>query len=269
MKFKINFLLIIILSLFFQINIVLSQDVSCPYGRVYDEYPGDCNRYIDTNSNNYCDLSEPKDEVKKVETGVIENLITNEEFKTKTIAQVANLYNIDSEIYTHQIRDYYKLNNVEPSTSFQILSDKYGVDILVAKDILNSIKNNLKIPSRIAQTEFKKDESIFKTPKYPFILLVLFLFLIYLFTFSLSKAKQIKYITHLRFWNIILLISFLITGITGILLILRINYNFVIKFPFDILYWHVEIGIIMAIVSILHILNHIKYFKIMFKKTKK
>ncbi len=33
--------------------------VACPFGRVNDPYPGQCNRYVDSNHNGICDLSEP------------------------------------------------------------------------------------------------------------------------------------------------------------------------------------------------------------------
>ncbi len=33
--------------------------LSCPFGRVNDPYPGQCNRYVDNNHNGICDLSEP------------------------------------------------------------------------------------------------------------------------------------------------------------------------------------------------------------------
>lgn len=33
--------------------------VACPFGRVNDPYPGQCKRYVDTNDNGICDLSEP------------------------------------------------------------------------------------------------------------------------------------------------------------------------------------------------------------------
>ena len=33
--------------------------VDCPFGRINDEYPGRCRRYVDKNDNGICDLSEP------------------------------------------------------------------------------------------------------------------------------------------------------------------------------------------------------------------
>ena len=36
-----------------------TSTVACPFGQVNDPYPGQCKRYVDTNDNGICDLSEP------------------------------------------------------------------------------------------------------------------------------------------------------------------------------------------------------------------
>jgi len=38
---------------------VKTSGVACPSGVLNDPYPGHCRRYVDNNSNGYCDLSEP------------------------------------------------------------------------------------------------------------------------------------------------------------------------------------------------------------------
>ena len=84
--------------------------------------------------------------------------------------------------------------------------------------------------------------------------------LLYILTSILSKRKIIRFGTHIKIWNVLLLISFLISGILGILLIIRVNSGLTIALPFNILFWHVEFGIAMAIISIFHIIWHWKYF---------
>ena len=44
-----------------------SQGVACPFGLVNDPYPGECKRYVDTNGNGFCDLSELGSGENKVE----------------------------------------------------------------------------------------------------------------------------------------------------------------------------------------------------------
>jgi hypothetical protein len=96
--------------------------------------------------------------------------------------------------------------------------------------------------------------------------ITVFLLFLYIITRTLWKKKFITMVQHKKFWNILLLISFLISGILGILLIIRINRGENFSLPFDMLFWHVEIGIVMFIISIIHTLEHLNYFKHIFKK---
>jgi len=89
----------------------------------------------------------------------------------------------------------------------------------------------------------------------------LLLILLYSISHILSKKKIISIVNHRKIWNILLLITFLISGILGILLILRINFGWIIPLPFNILFWHVEVGIAMFAISIFHISWHWTYFK--------
>jgi hypothetical protein len=91
------------------------------------------------------------------------------------------------------------------------------------------------------------------------------LVLLYAISHLLSKKKIISIVNHRNFWNILLLITFLISGILGILLAIRINFGKIVSSPFNILFWHVEIGIAMFAISTFHILWHLAYFKNLFK----
>ena len=96
-----------------------------------------------------------------------------------------------------------------------------------------------------------------------------FLIGLYLLTWVLMKKKIIQFINHRRFWNLLLLLTVLVSGLLGVLLIFRINSGVITPMPFNILYWHVEFGIAMFIISIFHTLWHWNYFKIMFVRRKK
>jgi len=96
---------------------------------------------------------------------------------------------------------------------------------------------------------------------YPFIPVVLIFSILYALTHLLSKKKIITPITHKKIWNILLLITFLISGILGIFLVLKVNLGIVVPLPFNSLYWHVEAGITMALISIFHIIWHWRYFR--------
>ncbi|MFA5258741.1 MAG: DUF4405 domain-containing protein [Candidatus Pacearchaeota archaeon] len=87
------------------------------------------------------------------------------------------------------------------------------------------------------------------------------LIVIYLISYFLSKKQKILMITHKKIWNLLLFITFLGVGISGLFLVIKIQYNINITWPFNLLFWHVETGIVMVIISIFHILWHWAYFK--------
>jgi len=89
--------------------------------------------------------------------------------------------------------------------------------------------------------------------------------LCYIITFIISKKKIIKERTHRKIWNIVLLFSFLIMGIFGILLTIKVQYGISVPNISRIVFLHVEAGIVMSIVSIFHIIWHLKYYINIFK----
>jgi len=96
---------------------------------------------------------------------------------------------------------------------------------------------------------------------YYFLPILCILCIFYFLTYTLSKKKKIKIFQHRKIWNVILLVTFLISGIFGIILAILISYGIKLNFYSDLLFWHVEFGIAMAIISIFHIAWHWKYFK--------
>lgn len=93
----------------------------------------------------------------------------------------------------------------------------------------------------------------------------LILVFLYLISHFCQKRKIISHRSHLRFWNLLLLASFLVSCGLGILLVLMINYGFIVRLPFNIMLWHVEAGIAMTVIVLFHIHWHWKYVKNMFK----
>ena len=89
--------------------------------------------------------------------------------------------------------------------------------------------------------------------------------LAYAATYVLSRKGVISVTTHRKLWNILLLATFLIVGILGLLLVIRINYGWAILQNFFMLYWHVEAGIAMVVISIFHVAWHWRYYACMIK----
>ncbi|HMA77345.1 MAG TPA: DUF4405 domain-containing protein [Candidatus Krumholzibacteriaceae bacterium] len=153
---------------------------NCPFGRKDEPFPGTCCKYIDTDNDSICDLSQIPPE---------ERITANE---------VQNIDNAQNE--THEKMSYY------------------------------------------------------------FIPITLVLILIYFITLSLEKKGRIKRSKHRKTWNIILLITFLVSGITGAVLAILVSYGISFSFYYDLLFWHVESGIAMFVISLFHIIWHWKYF---------
>ncbi|MBN1952525.1 MAG: hypothetical protein JW801_15085 [Bacteroidales bacterium] len=71
---------------------------------------------------------------------------------------------------------------------------------------------------------------------------------------------------HRRFWNIVLLLTFLVAGSLGLLLAIQINYKLEWTLINNFLTWHVNFGIAMTIVAIIHFLWHLNYYLNLFKR---
>lgn len=99
----------------------------------------------------------------------------------------------------------------------------------------------------------------------PISLLVVFFYAI---SFFISRLEIYSKTTHRKIWNFILLLTFLTTGLIGLLLVIKINYKFTIPFYENLLKYHVEFGIGMALVAVFHLSWHLKYYLKIFKKNK-
>lgn len=246
-----NKIISIIFLIFISLNIGFSYD--CPYGIIEDPFPGLCTLYVDEDKDGNCDLAIGENE----ET---HDVITGTELKTKTVGAVAVLYKIDSHDYSHALSDYYN-TKIEPWDHFQRLHDNLGIEPSIAKDIAVQVSLGTYQENEEVKNEVIVENEKVVLPKYPLLIVSLFTILIYFFTYSAAKAKLITMIRHRKIWNIILTISFLMVGVLGILLVIRINYQIMFDFPFNILYWHVISGIVMTIISIFHAFWHIPYYK--------
>jgi hypothetical protein len=108
------------------------------------------------------------------------------------------------------------------------------------------------------------------TSNYNILLITLILLIFYIITYLLYDNKNIEKRVYKRIWNLILVSSFLFTGISGILLSTLSDFNINRDFNFNLIFWHVEFGIIFAITIVFHIHIHFKIiinsFKSILKK---
>ena len=104
-------------------------------------------------------------------------------------------------------------------------------------------------------------------PGYNTVPIILTLIMFYLISYLLYDNKIIRKRRYKQFWSIVLLGSFLISGITGILLIFMTDYGLIFNSNFNLLFWHVETGIILAVTLLFHIHIHYNRFKKIVKST--
>jgi len=89
----------------------------------------------------------------------------------------------------------------------------------------------------------------------------------YVITSVLVLKNKISRDIHRKIWNVALLISFLVVGVLGVLLIIRVNYGITIFQQFYTLYFHVEAGVTMVVITLLHVYG--RYFTCLFGRGNK
>jgi len=82
----------------------------------------------------------------------------------------------------------------------------------------------------------------------------------YFLSYALYKKDLINKSLHVKLWNIILLIIFLFAGIMGILLAGFIDFG--ITDPYDLIFWHGEVGIALFIILFFHLHCYWSSFRI-------
>ncbi len=90
----------------------------------------------------------------------------------------------------------------------------------------------------------------------------------YLITLLLSKLSVIQRSSHRKIWNVILLITFLVTALLGLILAVQVNLKLKIPYLKQILKWHVDFGIGMTFVAVFHFIWHWSYYTGLFKSGK-
>lgn len=91
----------------------------------------------------------------------------------------------------------------------------------------------------------------------------------YLLSYLLTSNGLISKNLHRQIWNTILLLSFFISGILGIMLVIQLNYKLEWSFMKPLMVWHVDAGIALSVVAFIHFLRHRNYFLRMFSNPEK
>ena len=106
-------------------------------------------------------------------------------------------------------------------------------------------------------------------PDYNFLEIFFITLLIYFGGKFLARKSEISICQERKFWNTLLLASFIGSAGTGMILVFIRDYNWFRSINFNFLFWHVEFSIAMALLGIFHALWHLKYYLSILKKKKK
>jgi spermidine synthase len=107
------------------------------------------------------------------------------------------------------------------------------------------------------------------TTAYPLFQVSILIIVFYALSSVLVHTGLVNKANHRRFWNVMLLIAFLITALTGLLSVVKINYKLEIPIYNELLGYHVDFGIGMAVVGLIHFWWHLTYYLHLFKGGKR
>ncbi|MBI5459500.1 hypothetical protein [Methanobacterium sp.] len=128
-----------------------------------------------------------------------------------------------------------------------------------SNDSINS-KNN-------SNSSFSDIQNASSVPpeNYNLIPLITTTLIIYLITYLLYLENHLKRSIYYSIWKYVLMVSFILTGVTGLILGIFINYGIQTSWNLTIDFWHAEFAIIMAVSTLTHIHLYWKQVKKVFK----
>jgi membrane protein implicated in regulation of membrane protease activity len=87
----------------------------------------------------------------------------------------------------------------------------------------------------------------------------------YLFTYGLYRLNLIRKSLHINIWNLIIGAAFIISAGAGFLLLFMLDFGVALPISPQLLYWHVELGITLALVTVFHFHTYWKSSTIFFR----
>jgi len=95
---------------------------------------------------------------------------------------------------------------------------------------------------------------------YAFIPVTLAVIILYLISWGLSGMGHIRNHAHRRIWNTLLLVAFLVSGLLGVFLVIQINYKLEIPWIKKVMKWHVDFGLALVCLALIHLGWHLRYY---------
>jgi hypothetical protein len=242
------------LTVFIFFSFTFSPDAQeCPR-HLYD-CKGACGWFIDADHDGYCDLTAFSDALIKKSIYKKDSVTEFQNQKNKHIADsIQNAQTLVNKTDTVKQKNSNKEKQPKENIHFKCPYEN------TPECEKNKISQSDVTADTLQKPQEKPANKEYKIKKYDLFLIFGLCVFFYLLSAILVKRKIYKKSTHRKIWNTLLLLSFLNTGLTGLFLVIQLNYLVLFNWFSKFLFWHVEFGISMAAISILHILWHWKYF---------
>lgn len=149
-------------------------------------------------------------------------------------------------------------------SSYSLL-DQYYIGELVTietKNIDSTSDSNINSSSKISS-------------RYNIVVPIIGMSILFIITRTLKNKKKssgdtiLSGSTYKFIWNTILIISLIPSGVFGIFMVLRTKFPELYSIKFDVLFWHVEGGILLFIGILLHLLDRLTTYFAQFKSIRK
>ena len=236
----------------------------CPKGMVNDPYPGACSRYVDTNNDGICDLSQPEPAPSTTQAPTTQAPTTQPAATTAvsvtdggssspsgTASTTTGTTSQDERAATVVGSALAAVGLTSPPSGG---AGSGGSPTDGGAAAVNGGTGETASPAT-GTTKVAPGLQYNLSP------IAAVFFLIYLVSFVLYRTRRMRVTTHRKIWNVLLLLTFLLTGVLGMLLVVELNYGVRFRLPFNMLFWHVETGIVMSLISFFHIGWHLKYYR--------
>jgi hypothetical protein len=239
-KYIITYLSLSFLISLFGMQSVYAQ-IECPFG--IENCRGGCGRWVDEDGDGVCDLSVDKSK--------------------NPIDTLDNSSVVEKNMQNSSVDKYPKVSDNKEADEVKLIDNHNNNDSMSSND-------TNKTPHAQEVVVIEEFESLPKQtgrkPRYSLIFLSSLTIISYIISLLLVRTKLYTRKIHRRIWNMLLLVTFLVSCILGLVLVIQINYGIWMGFLPQFLKWHVDFGIGMTLISLFHIFWHIKYFKNIFKK---
>jgi hypothetical protein len=271
---------------------------NCPKGLTNDPYPGACRRYVDTNGDGICDLSQSEPAAStttSLPVSTTDTVTTSTTSTTKVTTAAGSLTTTTAASgepptgncplgpcigcracvsISVDVQDGANIASTGAATVALSGSDSNGTSGTSAGGTVvladsSATDATATAADANAQADATTSGGASLVTHYLVAPIALAFFLIYGVSFVLYKLKKIRIATHRKIWNVMLLGTFLVTGVFGLILTVQLDYTLPFTIPINLLFWHVEAGIAMSLISLFHMGWHFNYYKNLVRNTRK